>query len=106
MGIDRDAVTSNTWPWVKRHEPKGLRCCSSNNFPYINTQEVGDNGQFIDHTDIDSAEHILQKLDKFCCTSRADRNDSINHRFVQCRSQLQASRYDASDNFRCIAQAK
>src|SRR5438105_2560419 len=105
MWIDRDAVTSKTRPWVKRHVTKGLRSRGRNNFPYINAKQVSDNGQFIDHTNIDSTEHILQKLGEFRRTRRTDRNNSINHHFVERCSYLQALWCDASDDLRRVTEA-
>src|SRR5262245_24337532 len=64
VGIERDAMATNAWPRIKRHEAKWFGCCRTDHFPRVDVQRVTESRHFIRHADVHRTESIFEKL---CC---------------------------------------
>ena len=99
--IDRDAVPSEPWPWIKGHETERLGLCRFDDLPNVDPHCIVDKLEFVDQGDVDRAEDVLKEFGRFGGPTARDRDDRIQRTAVEFDRFLEAfggvSAYDFGD---------
>src|SRR5678815_1723408 len=99
-GIDWDAVTAKTRSRVERHETERLSACGLDDFPDVDIHPVRHQRDFVDQTDVDRAERVLEQLDHLGDLRRADGHNRADDRAVQLLGELGADLVHTANDFR------
>src|SRR5206468_11679567 len=70
--IDRDAMSTQARPWIKRHEPEWLGFRRVDDLPHIDAHGVVHHFEFVHERDVYRAKNIFQKLRRLGGAARRD----------------------------------
>src|SRR5262245_12320095 len=88
MRVERNAVATNSRARIEGHESERLGPCRLDHFPSIDTERVTKLRYFVDQSDIDGPERILQQLARLSYARRADLVDLVDDCAVGCHSNF------------------
>src|SRR5262245_57410375 len=88
--INRNAVSPQTRSRIKRHEPKGLGLGGLNNLPNINSHRGVHLFEFIDQSNVDAPEGVLQEFGGLSGPAGRNRHQSLDGAPVQSLGTFEA----------------
>ena len=101
--VERNAMATESRPGIEGHVAKRLSFGRLDDLPDVDPHPFTEQGQLVDHRDIDDTEDVLQQLGHLSDTRRGNtENTAIEHRFVQPRGSLGAGWRDAANDFGCV----
>src|SRR4026207_1228786 len=99
MWIQRDAVPTDPWAWVKRHEAKRFCSRRANHFPSVDVQGVTQTRHLVCHANVHRAKCVFQKLRRFGNSRRTYRMNILDDlRIEVCRHSCGVFR-NSADHF-------
>src|SRR5262252_1999165 len=96
-GIDRNTMSAEPRPWIKRHEAEWLRRRRVDHFPHINTHAVAHQRDFVHQADVDHAECVLQELNHLGYLCRTHWYNGLEALRIEQPAHFGACRRDAAD---------
>src|SRR6266446_7635238 len=105
-GVDRNAMSAETWARIKGCEAERFRRSSFHHFPGIDLHTLKEQFQLVDHSNIHAAIDVLQQLCSFCHTGRRYGDDALDNLAVKGRGYLQALCSEATYELRNCACGK
>ncbi len=97
-GVDRDAVAAEAGSGVERGEAEGLGGGGADDLPDIDVHRVGDDLEFVDEADVDSAVDVFQQFGQLRDLAGADGDDGVEGRFVKRDANVQTGRGVTADD--------
>ena len=104
--VDRDAVTAETGPGIKRHITEGLCLRGLDDLPDIDPHRLEDDLELVDQGDIDGAEDVFRQLHRFGGIGRGNRHGTRDDLVVKRASKAHRRIAVAADNLWNVARAK
>jgi hypothetical protein len=102
MGVERNAMSADSWARIEGHEAEGLGGGGADDFPGVYAEGVAEAGHFVCHPDVDGAEGVLQELGGLGDARRTHREDIFNDPRVEVRGSLGRGVRRASDDLRDV----
>ncbi len=78
MRIERNAVTADSRPRIKSHEPERLGRGRANHFPRVDVERVAKPRHLIRHPDVDCAKRVFKQLRRFRNSRGSNSKNIVN----------------------------
>src|SRR5262245_18515347 len=70
MRVKRNAMTTDAWPRIERHEAEWFCCRCANNFPGVDVKRLTETSHLVRHANVHSAKCVLKQLGSFSHSRR------------------------------------
>ncbi len=91
-------MSAQTRTWLKSHVAKGLSLRRLNDLPNVDVHRAVDGFQFVNQSNVDGTENILQQFHRLSCTARGYRYQCTNGATVECTGLIQTLRRVPADD--------
>src|SRR5215210_4594212 len=98
MRIQWYAMPADSWARSELHKPEWLRCRGVDDFPHVHPEFLADNLHFVDESDVDRAESVLQQLYQLRRFRAGHRYDGVETRRVKRGGNFGARGCNSADH--------